>query len=153
MSKIKAILGYAWAGLLIPVTLVTFIGMPGLAEALVSATGVRISPWYDGGAVVRTVEHGTYAGHIHEPVFQALIGERPHGFVQIAWAPAEALPAQLSEDVDYNGDGHADFRLHLDVANDTADVTSLGAPVLGIEGPYRVHERVVVRVRLQRSAR
>ena len=60
---------------------------------LVSATGLTVSPWFNGGPVVRTVEHGAYRTEIHRPVFDALIGERSEGFVQVSWRPDGAVPA------------------------------------------------------------
>lgn len=88
MDRLKAILGYSCAVCALIAALATFLGNDALSRALASATGVTVSPWYSGGEVVRTINHGPYRTDIHRPVFDALIGERETGFVQVKWVPA-----------------------------------------------------------------
>ena len=48
-------------------------------------------------------------------------------FVQVAWTPADALPAHLSDDVDLDGDGVPDVRVAIGSLPLVVDVTPLGA--------------------------
>lgn len=116
---------------------------------MVSATGLTISPWFTGGEVARTVDHDTYRTDIHRPVFDALIGERKQGFVQIGWTPLEALPARIDEEVDVDGDGQADFRVKWDTGSDQATLTPYASWVLRLEGTYRLEDALAVRVTLR----
>ena len=149
MSKVKTVLGYIAASLGIPIIIATSVGMPFWSELLVSATGVTISPWFTGGAVARTVDHGTYRTDIHCPVFDALIGERKLGFVQVDWTPLEPLPAQIDEEVDVDGDGQVDFRVEWDTGSDQATLTPYASWVLGLEETYRLEDALAIRVNLR----
>ncbi|MDY6877388.1 MAG: hypothetical protein SWK90_14450 [Chloroflexota bacterium] len=149
MSKVKTVLGYIVASLSIPIILATFMGMPFWSKLLVSTTGVTISPWFTGGEVARTVDHDTYRTDIHRPVFDALIGERKQGFVQVDWAPLESLPARIDEEVDVDGDGQADFRVEWDTASDQATLRPYASWVLGLERTYRLEDSLAVRVNLR----
>lgn len=149
MSKLKAFFGYALAVLGLPIILATFIGEGFWMKTLVSTTGLRVSPWTTGDEVVRTVPHGAYKTRLHKPVFMALIGERPEGFVQVDWAPPGYVPAQLAEDIDYNADGQPDFRVELDTRTRQAKVTAYTAQVIGLRGVYRLKDAWAVRVDLK----
>ena len=87
---------------------------------------------------------------IHQTVFQALIGERREGFVQVDWAPIDALPDTIDEEIDYDGDGSADFRVEFDTQARQADITSYSEQVISLEGIYQVREEALaIRVRLE----
>jgi hypothetical protein len=149
MKKLRAILGHAWAILAIPVALATLLGMSSWSEGLVAATGLTVSPWFTGGPVVRTVEHGGYRLAIHRPVFDGLIGQTREGFVQLAWSPRQGLPPRIDEEVDLDGDGQTDVRVELDTASGQAAVTPYAERVLGLEGTYELEDSWVVRVNLR----
>ena len=114
MQKLRAIGGYTWAVLTIPIVLATFMGLNFWPKTLVNATGLKVSPWFTGGEVRKTVDHGSYQTLIHRPVFDGLVAQYSSGFVQIDWGPPSALPEQISEDVDLDGDGRPAF--HVDLA-------------------------------------
>ena len=151
MSKLKAFFGYSLAILALPIMLATFMGEGFWMQTLVSATGLRVSPWTTGDDVARTVDHGVYETRIHKPVFMALIGERSEGFVQVDWAPLGRVPAQVTEDIDYNADGQPDFRVELDAQTRQAKVTAYTAQVIGLQGVYRLKDAWAVRVNLKNS--
>jgi hypothetical protein len=153
MQKLKAILGYTWAALLIPLALATLFGLNSWMNLLVSGTGLTVSPWFTGDVVARTVAHDGYETRIHRPVFQALIGERSEGFVQVDWGPLNALPAQVDEEVDFDGDGQADFRVVLDTQSGEATLTPLTEYVLSLSGTYRLDDAWAVRVALKNPRR
>ncbi len=151
MSKLKAFFGYALAALGLPITLATFMGMGFFSNSLVSATGLRVSPWYTGDEVAHTVMHDGYETRIHKPVFQALIGERSEGFVQVDWAPPGRVPALMAEDIDYNADGQPDFRVELNTQNQQATITPYTAQVIALQGTYRLKDAWAVRVTLKNT--
>jgi len=158
MAKLKPVLGYIVAALSILIMVASVFGYillqePSLSGPLIAASGLTTSPWYSGGEVVRTVDHGAYQTQIHRPVFDALIGERKEGFVQVAWSPLGALPARIDEEIDADGDGQADFRVEVDTPNKESTLTSHASWVLDLEGTYRLEDTLAVRVRLRNTSR
>jgi hypothetical protein len=155
MAKLKSVLGYAAAALSIPIMLAASLAhspLP-LGEAFISATGLKTSANWSGGEVVRTIGHGAYETRVHRMVFDALIGERSEGFVQVAWAPLDALPARIDEEIDADGDGQADLRVEVDTANKESTLTPYVSWVLDLEGTYRLNDTLAVRVRLRNPSR
>lgn len=137
MQKLKAILGYGWAALMIPLVLGTFIGMNNWATTLVRATGVTINPRYNGGEVVATVDHGAYQAKMHRAVFDGLLSDREDGFIQVDWAPTAKdghLPDVIEEPVDFDRDGRTDFTVRLDTKNNQATVADTSGKVVGMGG-------------------
>jgi hypothetical protein len=173
MKRVLSVLGYVWAAAALPVVLFTFLGMNTWAGKLAGATGVVISPWYTGGEVARTTDHGAWRMQIHRPVFDGLFGQRKTGFVQVdfvgaggirrggtgaagaapdsAGALVAALPASIDEDIDFDADGRADFHLALTTASCATVVTPLSPRVLGLREAFRLDDGVGVRVELKNS--
>jgi hypothetical protein len=133
-----------------------------LFEKGIAATGVQVDRVYTGGEVARVLPRDGYAITVNRPVrSRALLG-RPPAFVQLAWAPAAALPARVADEVDLDGDGRADLSVRFEVpADPTAalfvDATPLGGQVRPLRRVSRdsfsaliarVGERIVVRVPL-----
>ena len=139
------------ASLMVPVVLVTFLGMDFWAHKLISITGVHVSPWYTGAEVVRKVGHGQYETRIHRPVFDGLLWESRQGFVQVDWAPVQSIPSHIDEEVDIDGDGIMDFRVQLDTSENAARVTPLNRGVISLEGIYRLKDARSIRVILMRQ--
>jgi hypothetical protein len=150
MKTLKGVLAYSWAFLTIFIVLATFMGNDYFSGKLASATGITVSPWFSGGEIVRTVDHGTYKTYLHRPVFDALIGERREGFMQLNWEPYEGLPSVIQEEIDYNGDNRTDFRITLDTHTGNKTLTTQNPSVLSTEGPYRLKKGWAVRVRLKK---
>jgi hypothetical protein len=153
MQRLGAVLGYTLASLALVIALATFMGMPAWEKAFVSGTGLRISPWFTGDEVAYTVPHGSYETRVHRPVFMALVGERREGFVQVDWAPSNALPAVLYEEIDYNRDGVGDFRVRLEAQKDEAVLTPIAPEVVRLAGTYRLTEATAIRVVLKNRPR
>lgn len=149
MAKLKSVLGYLLALLSVPILLATFMGMSFWSKLLVNVTDVTVSPWFTGGKVAYAVEHGAYRTEIRQPVFDALIGQRRKGFVQVDWTPAEALPAQIDEELDLDGDGQADAHIQFDTVSVQATLTPLSPWVLGLEGTYTLNDGIAVRIQLE----
>ena len=153
MSKLKSLLAHAWVLLATPIVLMTFMGMNHWSAVLVSTTGVKISPWQVGGDVMREIEHPGYRTVLRRPVFDALIGQRSTGFVQVEWLPAQGgpLPARIEEDVVYDADGVVDFSVDLETATNQARVAARSPRVLGLGRTYKLEGERVIRVRLRRE--
>jgi len=151
MSKLTAITGYTLAVLAIPVVLATFIGMQFWAGKLVSATGLKVSPWYTGGEVLKKIDHGAYQTLIHRAVFDGLVCERSKGFVQVDWTPLTALPETIEEDIDYNDDGQADFHIELDAKTGQARLSALNSRILDLGGTFKLKKAWAIRVSLSNA--
>jgi len=150
MAKLRSVLGYIVAALSIPLMIAAVAGFAfPLGEAFVSATGLEHSANWSGGEVVQTFEHGTYQTEVHRPVFDALIGEHKEGFVQVAWRPADALPARIDEEIDADADGQADFRIELETAARQATLTPYSPDVMELEWVYDLGETIAIRVTLK----
>jgi hypothetical protein len=154
MKIVKASYGYILALLGVPLVLFGLMGpSTGLDQALISATGLTLSPWIDGGPVVQTIDHGSYQAQVHRMVFDALVGERKEGFIQVDWLPPAALPARIDEEIDADGDGQPDLRVEVATESKETTLTAYAPWVLGLEGVYRLEDKLVVRVNLENPSR
>ncbi|MBN1505302.1 MAG: hypothetical protein JW955_00565 [Sedimentisphaerales bacterium] len=152
MSRIKAYLAYAWAFLAGPIVLAAVFGMPFFASQLVAVTGLHVHPRYTGGEVAQTIDHERYRTLVHRPVFDGLIGQRTTGFVQIRWQPTEAnLPETIDEQIDFDQDGKADFRVRLDIRTDVAILELIDRRVRSTHEIIRVENSRILRVDLRRK--
>ncbi len=152
MSWIKTILGYTWAVLMLPLVLVTFVGMNGMAEKLVVITGLSISPWFSGGEVIETINHPGYQTLVHRPVFEGLFCERQTGFIQIRWQAATgSLPARIQEEIDYNRDGTVDFLIKFNRNSGKVNLVQRNNSIRGHEILYQNHSELAIRVKLLNS--
>lgn len=153
MAKLKSFLGYTVAALSILIMIAGIGAWRFMGEPFISATGLKHSANWSGGEVAQTLEHGTYRTEVHRPVFDALIGEHKEGFVQVAWRPADGLPARIDEEIDADADGRADFRIELETATEKVSLTPYSPNVLELEGVYDLGETLAVRVRLENPRR
>jgi hypothetical protein len=150
MQKFKSIMGYTWAVLACIIAIGTFLGNKSFSQGLASATGIRVSPWYSGGEIIKTTEHGAYRTSLHRPVFDGLIGQRSEGFVQIDWDPAAGLPPEIKESIDYDGDGKEDLIITLNSTTGQTQLTAGNPAILSVDPTYRLKNGWAVRVRLKR---
>jgi len=150
MKTLKGILGYSWAFLTIFIVLATFIGNDYFSGKLASATDIKISPWFSGGEIIKTIDHGAYKTYIHRPVFDALIGERRKGFIQLKWEPYAGLPPVVQETIDYNDDNRADFLITLNTQTGDTTLSANCSTVLSTERSYRLKKGWAVRVILKK---
>ena len=155
MEKLKAFFGHTVAVLTFPIIIVMIFGAFGgpLGELFIEVTGLETSANWTGGEVVQTIDHGAYQTQVHRMVFDALIGERKEGFIQVGWVPPDALPAHIDEEVDADGNGQADFRVEVDTQNKQSTLTPYASWVLELEGTYRLEDSLAVRVILRNPSR
>lgn len=143
--------GYTWGILAILIVLATFMGNKYFSRTLANISGVTVSPWYSGGEIVITADHGSYKTFVRRPVFDGLIWERKSGFIQINWEPFSGLPSVVEEKIDYNGDGQEDFLVTLDTATGNASLVAYSPDVVSVEKSYRLTKGWAVRILLKKK--
>ncbi|HTY24814.1 MAG TPA: hypothetical protein VMC85_16915 [Desulfomonilaceae bacterium] len=152
MGRLKSILGYTAAVLATFIVLATFMGNDYFSYKFASATGIKVSPRYTGGEIVKVVEHGTYTTIIHRPVYDGLLGERKDGFIQIKWKSVAGLPPVIHETVDYDGDNKADLLVTLDTATGETMVVGYNPAVVSVKKTYRLDTGWAVRILLRKTS-
>ncbi|HVN93561.1 MAG TPA: hypothetical protein VMT38_07690 [Terracidiphilus sp.] len=158
-ARFLSILAYVGAGITLLVAVcVPFVLINGFSN-VVGSLGLHLNPEYTGGTVARTIQRDGYRIEVYQPVRPRML-QRTEPFVQIAFEPADALPAHVSEDIDLNGDGRPDVRVSFAVLADAnakmhGDVTALDGRYVSLVNVadesfsrmvVRADNRVVVRV-------
>ena len=151
MKTLRSLLVYLVAFAFIPLVVVSFANLYPFARGLMGASGLTIAPHITGGPVAARVEHGAYATSIHRPVFESLLGRPREGFVQVAWSRKADVPALLDEEIDYDADGTADFRIRWDRTAGDIRLTPHRPEVRSLAGHYALADRYAVRVNLTAS--
>jgi hypothetical protein len=128
-ARILSILAYVGASLTLLIAVCVPFVLIGGFSSVVAHAGLHIDPTYSGGTIARTIERDGYRIEVYQPVKPRML-ERTEPFVQIVFEPADALPAQVSDEVDLDGDGRPDVRVSFSVPADTdakmhGDVTAL----------------------------
>jgi hypothetical protein len=149
--RLRAKLGYTAAGLTVLAALLTpFLLMGQFAKGIV-ALGLHVDEMYSGGPKLRTIQNGAYTIAVHRPVYPHMLqSEKP--FVQLDWSPVSALPAQVSDTVDTDGDGQPDLRVSFYVPSDPkaelrVDVEPLNPRYEAVRNAGRErYSRLIVRV-------
>jgi hypothetical protein len=160
-----AVLGYAGAGLTLLIAVSVPFVLMGFFASVVAHTGLHVDEEYTGGSVARSFARNGYQITVYQPVRPILLETR-EPFVQITWAPVSALPAQVSDDVDLDGDGQPDVHVNFAVPADAGaplrvDVASLNGSYQSLAGVgkesfsrliVRTDHAIIVRVPLSRAA-
>jgi hypothetical protein len=160
-ARILAILAYTGAGLTLAVAACVPFVLIGAFSGVVARAGLHIDATYSGGTIARTLQRNGYRIVVYQPVQPRLI-ERVEPFVQLAFEPADSLPARVSDEVDLDGDGQPDVRVSLTMPADPSvpmhgDVTALNGkymPLVNVADEsfsrmvVRTGNRIVVRVPL-----
>lgn len=111
----RKVLGYGAAALTVVLALLVPFVLIGVFTGIVAHAGLRVNPMYTGGTVVRVLARPGYRIEISAPARPQGWLEKGRPFVQVAFAPAAALPAQVDETLDLDGDGQPDVRLRFAV--------------------------------------
>jgi hypothetical protein len=133
-ARLLAVLAYVGAAFTLVIAACVPFVLMGVFSKAVAHAGLHVDEFYSGGAVARTVERGGYQVVVYQTV-------RPRGlqrvdpFVQIAFTSVSALPRQVSDEVDLDGDGQADVRVSFTVPTD-ARARPAGS-VVALNGKYR----------------
>ena len=111
MKRMVPILAYGAAILTVLFALALPIkGFP-IFLSVVGALDLKTAPWFSGGEAAFVIYRSDHQIKIYQPVYPALVGEGSKGFVQLVWQPRRALPPQVREMVDLNGDGTVDCEI------------------------------------------
>ena len=111
MKRLGLFLGYGAAALTVLFALALPLkGFPIFLSAL-GALNLKIAPWFSGGESASVIDRSSYQITVYRPVYPALVGEGSKGFVQVVWQPRSALPLQVQEAIDLNGDGTVDCEI------------------------------------------
>jgi hypothetical protein len=150
MKKILTIPSYIWAIACLLLIPVTFIKNDVLAEQLARLPFMKIHPRYSGGDERISYISDSMNIVIQQPVYEGITGKGKQGFVQVKFRAIGKLPAQIDQDIDYNLDRKADFRIMVDTKNGQTEIKSLtGSPYsLNISSPVKTDW--VVRVNVER---
>ncbi len=119
-KSFTAVLGYFAGGLTLLVAILVPFVLMGFFSNAVARAGLHVDEGYSGGVAARTIARDGYRIVVNQPVKPHLL-QRMEPFVQVAWEPASALPAQISEDVDLDGDGRPDVHLTFAVPADAKE--------------------------------
>lgn len=146
MPKLKAILGYTVAALMILAMLLLLIKRQMLEDMLVKA-GIRPTAWFAGGDAAQTIPRNGYTVTVNHPVFKRLLGDASDGFVQLHYLPQPNLPATINEQVSVDG---YRFNVAVDTAKLTAQLLDSDGSATRAEWVYRFSDNsVAVRVDLK----
>ena len=166
MTRPRSVLGYTGATLTLLAALLTPLVLHGWVQNVIGSAGLRIHPIYSGGDVARVIQREGYSIRINQPVLRDKPTERFEPFVQLTWTPAGNLPEHIADEVDLDGDGHADLLVRFDVPKDplaglTVDVTAKSERFRAMHSRgatslfaliARVKDTIVVRVPVADSA-
>lgn len=149
-TKILTPVGYAWgvAAAISGTALFMFSG--NMDHALAQQSFMRVHPVYSGGEIVRTDSDDATEWRIHRPVFDGLISETKHGFIQIDVICKNRGTIPSNHEIDYDGDGTADFELSIPPHSNAAPVIAKMSPeVTGMERWAETREGWIIRVGLK----
>jgi hypothetical protein len=158
MKRWRAILGNTGAVATLAVLLAAPFFLYGWFQNGVAALHLRIDPQYSGGEVARVIQRDGYQVVVRKPVPRRSPLQRVDPFVQMTWTPAARLPAQVSDEIDLDGDGRPDLLVSFDTAHLKLDVTPrtpgyrpvhTAGVVSFSELIARVNDGIVVRVPLR----
>lgn len=148
-ARIFAVLAYTGAAVVLLIAVCVPFVLIGTFSKAVAHAGLHVDPSYSGGTIARTVAHGGYRTDVYAPVHPRAL-QQTDAFVQIAFEPAAALPRQVSEEIDLDGDGQPDVRVSFTVPTDpharpSGEVVALNAKYLSFRMPgnYSFSEMMV----------
>jgi len=163
-ARILAVLAYTAAGLTLLVAAAVPFFLMGFFTNVVAHAGLHVDAAYVGGPVARTLDRNGYRILIGQPVYPHAL-QRIEPFVQIAFTPADKLPAQVSDEIDLDGDGQPDVRVSFALpagarAPAQGNVVALNGKYQSFAGPgggsfsrlmVRAGNQIVVRVPLNQE--
>jgi len=165
-TRVLAVLAYAGVGLTLAIAILVPFYLMGALTGVMAHAGLRVDDKFTGGTVAQSFVHEGYTIRVHEAVWPRML-ERTEPFVQIVFEPVSALPAQVNEAIDLDGDGEPDVRVEFTVPASAA--AKMHGNVIALNEGYeslrnagnesfsrmmvRVGDRIVVRVPVRDVAR
>lgn len=165
-TKIIAAFAYTGSALTVLLAICVPFYLIGAFSESVAHAGLHVDPTYSGGTLARTLVRNGYLIRVYQPVQPHLL-QRMDPFVQIVFEPASALPNQVTEELDLDGDGQPDVRIHFAIpanagARMQGDVVALNVKYVSLTGVsndsfsrllVRTGDKIVVRVPLNSSSK
>jgi hypothetical protein len=163
-ARILSILAYTGAGFTLLIAACVPFVLMGVFSNVVAHAGLHIDATYSGGTIARTIHRGGYRIEVYQPVKPRML-ERTDPFVQIVFEPADALPAQVNDEIDLDGDGRPDVRVSFAMPVDAnakmhGDVTALNGGYVSLSNVsdesfsrmvVRTGNKIVVRVPMNKG--
>ncbi|MGO9324544.1 MAG: hypothetical protein ACLP07_08275 [Terracidiphilus sp.] len=164
-TRILSILAYTGAGLTLLVAVCVPFVLMGVFSNVVAHAGLHIDASYSGGTIARTIQREGYRIEVYQPVKPRML-ERIDTFVQIVFEPADALPTQVNDEIDLDGDGRPDVRVSFNLPADAnakmhGDVAALNGGYVSLSNVsdesfsrmvVRTGNKIVVRVPVNKAA-
>jgi|SRR5664280_908110 len=146
MKKIKIVLGIFWAILCLIIIIVLFPGLNSFSSGVSRLPFMKINPNFTGGEAAEQIITESCTLVIRKPVFDGLIGERKHGFVQLDWKGK--IPDIISDTIDYDMDRHPDFSIRINRSESSTILHAMNPKVkkTGISTPTSYGWSVRVKV-------
>jgi hypothetical protein len=130
MKKLKITAGIIWAFLGLILIIALFPGLTSLSKSLADMPFMKINPNYTGGEIAKQIVMPSCTLDIRKPVFDGLLKERNHGFVQIDWHGN--IPDIIEDTIDYDLDSHTDFYVKIDTRTPKTELKPLNPGVKDI---------------------
>jgi len=148
MKKLKMVAGIIWAFAGLILILILFPGLTGFSESLAQMSFMRINPNYSGGEVAFSEIEPACTLVVRKPVFDGLIKERKHGFVQVDWRGQ--IPAKINDTIDYDRDDNPDFIITVNSVSSDTEIQSLSRQVKDINVSTPTSYGWAVRVNIEK---
>ncbi|NSW93085.1 MAG: hypothetical protein HPY62_00075 [Bacteroidales bacterium] len=149
MKKIKIISGIIWAFMALIIILILFPGLNSFSVALSKLPFMKINPNFAGGDAAFSYVQERCTLVVRKPVFDGLLSERKHGFVQLDWRGE--LPDVISDTIDFDRDGGSDFVVNLKRNDAVTVINPLSDLVTGLNVSVPTSYGWTVRVGLKRE--
>lgn len=148
MKKIKIIAGITWAFAGLILIIVLFPSLTGFSKSLSQLPFMRINPNYSGGEIAFSDSVKGYRLDIRKPVFDGLLKERMHGFVQLDWRGN--LPEVISDTIDFDKDGKNDFLIAINTKEPKTEIRLLDKKVESLNVSTATSYGWAVRINISR---
>jgi hypothetical protein len=162
-NRFPAVFAYLGAALTLVIAILVPFVLMGVFTNAVAHAGLHVDENYTGGNVARVVDRNGYRILVYQPARPHFL-QRTKPFVQIAFEPAAALPAEVDEAIDLDGDGRPDVRVRFKIPADAqtalhGDALALNSNFLSFENVsndsfsrmvIRTGNRILVRVPMSR---
>jgi hypothetical protein len=148
MKKLKIMAGIIWAFAGLILILILFPGLTGFSESLAQMSFMKINPNYSGGEVSFSEIQPACTLVVRKPVFDGLLKERKHGFVQVDWRGQ--IPENINDTIDYDKDNNPDFIITVTSLSSDTKIQSLSKQVKDINVSTPTSYGWAVRVNIEK---
>jgi hypothetical protein len=112
---------------------------------------MKIHPRFNGGDISRSYLSDGLHVTVHKPVYNGLQHRGRHGFVQIRFAPIQAMPDTIRETIDFDVDGQADLDVTIIPKTGVTEMKPINPVVQKVSISSPLKTDWVIRVDLHRE--